>query len=119
MSTTLKSLYPNLQKFKKDFYDFYSFNSFYLKIVTILSLIFRDGKNYCFCEKYHARINYMVCPMCEIPMYFWNCKNDLKKNRMDPIFMDRYRDKLFTFLWECFVINEPSLACFFWTFPIF
>lgn len=39
-----------------------------------------------------------------------------KKNRMDPIFIDRCRDKLFTFLCECFVINEPSLACFFWTF---
>ena len=72
MSTTLKSLYPNLQGFKKDLYDFYPFDSFYLKIVSILSLIFRDGKKYCFCGKYHAHINYMVCTMCEIPMYYWN-----------------------------------------------
>ena len=79
MSTTLKASHPNLKEFKKDLCSFYSFDSFYLKIITILLLIFRDGKNYWFCQKYPAAINYMVCPMCEIPMYFWNYKSDLKK----------------------------------------
>ena len=69
-------------------------------------------KNYCFCGKYPARINYMVCPLCEISMYFWNYKNDPQKNKMDPVLMFRYRDKLFPFLCECYMINEPSIACF-------
>ena len=75
-------------------------------------MIFCDGKIYCFCGKYRASINYMLCSLCEIPIYFWNYKNDLRKNKMDPVFMLRYRNKLFPFLCKCYVINKPSIAYF-------
>lgn len=45
-------------------------------------------------------------------MYFWNVKDDLKKSRMDAIFLVRYRDRLFPFLVECFIMNESSIAAF-------
>ena len=96
MSSILKACYSNLQELKKDVYDFYSYNSFNLKIVTMLSLIFHDGKKYGFCRKYPAGISYMVCPLCEIPLYFWNYKDDLRKNRMDPVYM-LFTEKSFYF----------------------
>ena len=57
-------------------------------------------------------MNYMVCPLHKIPIYFLNYKSDLSKNKMDPVFIDRYRDKLFVFLCECYVTNEPYVTCF-------
>ena len=42
--TTLKARYSDLKDFKDDLYYFESFDSFYCKVVTILSLICRDGK---------------------------------------------------------------------------
>ena len=77
---------------------------------TITYLLWRE-KKYCFCNKYNKN-PLMICPLCYIPMYFWNVKDDLKKNRMDAIFLVRYRDRLFPFLVECFIMNESSIAAF-------
>ena len=88
------------------------FDGYLVKLITILSLICCDGKKkYCFCNKYNKN-PLMICPLCYIPMYFWNVKDDLKKNRMDAIFLVRYRDRLFPFLVECFIMNESSIAAF-------
>lgn len=106
--SVLKATYPSLKEFEKDLYSFYSFDSLYFKIITILSLIFHDGKRICFRNKYRERINKYP----ERINYFWNYKNDLEKIRMDPIFMMCYRDKLFHFLCESYVMFEPSIAYF-------
>ena len=44
----MKAHYSNLYEFKEALYQFDSFDSFYLELVSILSLIFHDGKKYCF-----------------------------------------------------------------------
>lgn len=98
----------NLSKFERIRKRSLQLDSFYFKIITILSLIFHDGKRICFCNKYRERINKYP----ERINYFWNYKNDLEKIRMDPIFMMCYRDKLFHFLCESYVMFEPSIAYF-------
>lgn len=109
--TTLKAKYSNLRDFKEDLYRFDSFDQFYVKLITILSLICRDEKKYCFCNKYNKN-PLMMCPLCYIPIYFWNFKDDLKKNRIDAIFLARYRDRLFPSLVKCFIMNQSSIAAF-------
>ena len=74
MPTFMKAWYSDLLEFKKDLYSFELYDSFYLKIVTILWLIFRDGADYCFCGKYPTRINYM-CPLSDTTLHFSNYKD--------------------------------------------
>ena len=64
--STIKPRYPNLKIFEENLYHFQSFDSFYFKLVSILSVIFRNGPDYCFCHKYHRSPN-LSCPLCE-----WN-----------------------------------------------
>ena len=109
--TTLKGRYLNLFDFENDMYQFDSFDSFYIKLLTILSLTCINGKKYCFCYKYNQNLQ-MVCPMCYIPMFFWNFRDDSKKNRLDPIYMGQYKERLFADLIECFVMKESSIADF-------
>ena len=94
---TLKATYLNLVDFENDLYRFDSVDSFYIKLLTKLSLICLNGKKYCFCYIYNKNPQ-MASPMCYIPMVFWNFRDDLKKNRLDPIYMGRYRERLFRFL---------------------
>ena len=58
----LKAMYESSEAFKKDLCGCESISGFYYKLVAILSLICRDGKRYCFCEKYESSLN-SVCPI--------------------------------------------------------
>ena len=55
-----------------------------------------------------------ICPVCFVILNngFWSYKEDLKKHRLDPVFLSRYRNKLFPYLIECYMMHEPSIACF-------
>ena len=103
--TTLKGRYLNLFDFESDTYQFDSFDLFYIKLLTILSLTCINGKKYC-------QNLQMVRPMCYIPMFFWNFRDDSKKNRLDLIYMGQYRERLFADVIECFVMRESSIADF-------
>ena len=89
--STLEPRYPNLNFFKENLYHFESFD---FKLITNFLLIFRDGADYCFCHKYRRNSN-LSCPLCEIILHFWNYKNDLKKQQLDPVFLVCYRERLF------------------------
>ena len=105
--STLEPRYPNLKFFKENLYHFESFD---FKLITNFLLIFRDGADYCFCHKYRRNSN-LSCPLCEIILHFWNYKDDLKKQQLDPVFLVCYRERLFPWI-ECFLMHEPSIACF-------
>ena len=100
--TTLKGRYLNVFDFANDTYQFDSFD---IKLLTILSLTCINGKKYC-------QNLQMVSLMCYIPMFFWNFCDDSKKNRLDPIYMGQYRERLFADVIECFVMKESSIADF-------
>ena len=85
------------------------------KLITILSLIFRDGQNTVFVTNM-SQNPLLQCPLCEVLLHFWNFKHDLRKHQMDTIFLASYRDKLFPFLIVCFLVHESSIAAFNGTF---
>ena len=78
----LKTRYDSFASFKKDLYSFASIDGFYYRLLTILSLICRDGKGSCFCKKYEEfeRGSNFICPLCYIPMFFYNFRQDLQLN---------------------------------------
>lgn len=47
----MKIQYESMKMFKKDLHKLQSLDELYYKLVTILSLIYRNGKSHCFCEK--------------------------------------------------------------------
>ena len=102
----MKACYSNLCEFKEALYQCDLFDSFYLKLVSILFFVFRDGKKYCFCDMV------VSCPLCSIRSYFSNFKEDLRENRMNANYVREYRDNLFPFLIMCYVKKESSIACF-------
>ena len=106
--STLEPRYPNLNIFRENLYHFELFD---FKLITNFLLIFRDGADYCFCHKYQRNSN-LSRPLCDIILHFWNYKDDLKKQRLNPVFLVCYRERLFPFLIECFLMHEPSIACF-------
>ena len=77
--SVMKVRYSDLCQFKEALYQFDSFDSFYLKLMSIFPIVFRDGKKYCFCNEYGP---YVCCPLCSIRFYFSNFKEDLKENRI-------------------------------------
>ena len=107
----LKARYEFSESVKEYLYGYESMDGFCYKLVTVLSLICRDRKRYCFCEKYESLLN-LVCPLCYIPMYFYNFREDLHLNCTDPVFLACYRDRLSPFLIECFIIKESSIVAF-------
>ena len=84
----LKASYHSLSPFKKDLCSFESIDGFYRKLLTVLSLICRDGKGSCFCKKYKEceRGSNFICPLCYIPMFFHNFQQDLELNQTDRVF---------------------------------
>ena len=100
--SVMKARYSNLCQFKEALYQFDLFDSLYLKLVSILSLIFRDGKKYCFCDMVPSA----CCPLCLIRFYFSNFKEDLRVNRMNAEYLVQYRDNLFPILIMCYVRKE-------------
>ena len=106
-----ESSIPRFEKFGTRFEQVWVLWFFCFKLITILSLIFHDGDDYCFCFKC-CRNAPLSCLLFDIKQWFWNYKEDLKKHQLDPVFLSRYRNKLFPYLIECYMIHEPSIACF-------
>lgn len=106
----MKARYNCFESFKEDLYRYESLDSFFYKLLFHV-LICYDGKKYHFCD-YYDRFPCLVCPLCYIPMYFYNFRHGIKKNCADVVLLACYRDKLFPFLTESFPVKESSIAAF-------
>ena len=60
----------------------------------------------------HERSINLVCLMCYTLICFYNFRKYLRQNGTDPTFLANYRDRIFPFLIECFVMKECSIATF-------
>ena len=100
-----KTRYDSLSSLKKDLYSLESIDGFYYKLLTILSLICSDEKGSCFCKKYEEfeRGSNFICPLCCIPMFVYNFRED---------FLVCFRDKPFLLLTECFIMKKSFIAVF-------
>ena len=74
----LKARYNSLGLFKKDLYSYKSLDELYYKLLTIISLVLRDGRQNCFCEEYgkFSRGDFLSVPFVTYQWFFTN----LKKN---------------------------------------
>lgn len=64
----MKAKYQSLKEFNKDLSSYRSLDEMFYNLITTLSLICCDGKNYCFCEKY-KKPGDITCPLCYIPLF--------------------------------------------------
>ena len=80
----IKAKYQSFKEFNKDLYNYKSMDQMYHRLITVLSSVCSDCKNYCFCEKF-KKPGDIICPLWYIPL-FYNFQEALCQNHTDLFF---------------------------------
>ena len=75
---------------------FKSRGKLYYFILNVLKLISYQGWYYCFCDKFNIekKSNENNCPLCQIPLIFFDFRKDLCNNMLEEKFLWDYHSRL-------------------------